>query len=610
MNKKIMLEEIVKIPLSIFCAIYVLKGLNVNWNTGLWFVVGIALWKLFSEFELGKVFYYFRDNKLILFFSTCFSIMLILGAHIETGDLYQGLKEENYISPYSFNDVIAVFVLIFVISLTTITLVNHLKVNSFPKTAEPICGVNNKKEWLLISVGLFVCWIPYFLVYYPGFILGDSLNSVWQIEGIIPWSNHHPILYTAFIEVCLKIGTFLKNPTFGCAIYTIIQMGYIAGCLGYIICWLSNKKIPRIYNCFVFVLFALVPFFAQISIAMWKDPAFSATAAVWSLLLFDIVISRGRTLKKRWAMAKHAVLMLGICFLRNNGIYIILFTEVILIGIILLNKKRFSRVLKRFSVLVVCVLLLVGGITGPLYSLLGLQGETVESLGVFLNQMARVVAYDGDMSEEDKEFMDNLLPIEEYEEKYYPCCIDRLKWDENFNQDYLENHKAEFLKTWISMFLKNPICYFEAWELNTFGYWAANYWEANADSSNISKGNLESIKTLENCGIVPHNLLANDVVDLTRYIRNGDTIIGLGIVNWVVFFAGMICVFCRKTNLLLGLAPSVGNIITFLIAAPHAYWQRYGILNYYMLPVYIALILWLLRSRKVEEINVGTNKLK
>lgn len=44
------------------------------------------------------------------------------------------------------------------------------------------------------------------------------------------------------------------------------------------------------FNC----IFGCIPFFAQNSIAMWKDPIFSSTLAVWSLVLADFALSKGK----------------------------------------------------------------------------------------------------------------------------------------------------------------------------------------------------------------------------------------------------------------------------------------------------------------------------
>lgn len=93
-------------------------------------------------------------------------------------------------------------------------------------------------------------------------------------------------------------------------------------------------------------------------------------------------------------------------------------------------------------------------ITGPIYNALGISpNEKVEGLGVPVNQMARVVAYDGDMSESDKEYMSSLLPLEQYQEVYAPTCTDPLKWNAQFNPEPLTDG---FWSHWLSMLVKIP----------------------------------------------------------------------------------------------------------------------------------------------------------
>lgn len=66
--------------------------------------------------------------------------------------------------------------------------------------------------------------------------------------------------------------------------------------------------------------------------------------------------------------------------------------------------------------------------TGPTYNALGISpNEKVEGLGVPLNQMARVVAYDGDMSESDIKYMASPLPLEKIQGGLCPNVYGPLK---------------------------------------------------------------------------------------------------------------------------------------------------------------------------------------
>ena len=77
-------------------------------------------------------------------------------------------------------------------------------------------------------------------------------------------------------------------------------MVYIALCLGYFICWLWNKGMPIKAGWVMVAFYGLSPFFACNSIAMWKDPIFSATICVWTLVIFDFVLSEGAVFNRNF----------------------------------------------------------------------------------------------------------------------------------------------------------------------------------------------------------------------------------------------------------------------------------------------------------------------
>jgi len=332
---------------------------------------------------------------------------------------------------------------------------------------------------------------------------------------------------------------------------------------------------------------------------MWKDPIFSATVMVWSILAMDYVLSGGRAAKERvFFVGKHLLCLIVLCFSRNNGLYIGLVYEGVLFLLWILYRKRSTVfALKKMLVCTGCCLLVAGVITGHVYKKLGIAGEPVEGIGIFLNQMARVAAYDGEMSDADKAYMDELLPLEKYKDTYRPCVVDLLKWDAEFNQEFLNGHLPGFVKTYFSMFLKNPYCYAEAWMLNTYGYWALNRWELYQDGNNIYKGNLDDINHWDNYGILPHSLINSQAIK--NIIRIADPMAALPVFTWLIFFLVFLIIKNRKWIWGIAIAPSIGLIATLMIATPHAYWQRYGLAQYYLIPVYIVSVFYL-QSRKEE----------
>ena len=143
-------------------------------------------------------------------FSCIFSIAVILGYHMELhGSMYTGLMTENYMTSLTVNDVIA-----FLLLTITITALLEKIITRFTRKVESIeikCtyGISNKKAWLGAALIIFILWIPYLVIYYPGFIFGDSLGSIAQALGVAKLYNHHPIFYTLFLKMCLSLVILL-----------------------------------------------------------------------------------------------------------------------------------------------------------------------------------------------------------------------------------------------------------------------------------------------------------------------------------------------------------------------------------------------------------------
>lgn len=540
-------------------------------------------------------------------FSFGLSFAIVLGHHIHVEDIYSGTIKDNYILSYGFVDVVALFAIMYGIC----EIVKRLYSVCLQYAGRLSIQYNQDGEisfkfLLVIALILFVLWLPYLYVYYPGFIFSDTMSSIQQAVGIAGWNNHHPVMYTMFIKVCLKVGSFLGGDnTIGCVIYCISQMLYMSICLSYLLCWLYKRmNIPRVLLGVMIVFYGVTPYFAQMSIAMWKDPVFSVTLVAMTVLLTDVILSRGTVLLKNpflWGI--YIFLALVTIFVRNNGIYIMLFVGfVLLIVYCLKRKKDIGKSLRKLAICTIVILVFSQLITGPLYNKLGIQKETVESYGIFLNQMARVAACQGNMSDEDKEYMDQLLPIELYESTYRPCCVDMLKWDANFNSSVLENG---FFERYFSMLLKNPKLFFEGWELQTYGFWTVNCEEINYYPGNIMGGVPRNYypdyykSELDTYGIQTGKYV-NDPI-LTKIFPIEDPAIPIGIINWFAIFLIILVIVFRQETLLVALVPTAGLMITLIVASPISYWPRYAAAEQYLVPFYLVLFCYVFKQKIMEK---------
>lgn len=575
--------------LSTVASYFLLKNLRIPVNATTVILMSVSVFVLF-EFHKNRCIKHRWHKCILILFSLSLAIANNLGGHIFIGQSpYTDLMDKSYMTSFEWKDPVEIIIssVSFYKVIEVFVLWTYKKLEKAKKNKL----FYNQKVNFLIPMGIIiVCWIPYLYLYYPGIILGDSVSSIQQALGNWPLVNHHPVIYTLIIRICLRIGQLYDSLTLGVAVYTMLQILIVAYALARSIQWMSEQGCPLWGTCMITGCFALMPFFGQTSIAMWKDPGFGAVIVLLTLYILRfkeaVEVEDGRAeIKYSICIGVYSLLS---CFLRNNGIYAVAFLLFVVCVVVYFcdSGATYRRLLMPLAlcVLIYCI------VTGPVYEKYGIApSEKVESAGVFINQMARVAASsDGNMSEEDKEFMNKILPLEKYSETYRPCVVDLLKWDKDFDNEYLSNHFKDFIKTYISIGLKNPVAYLQGWAMMTFGYWAPNRWELCGDENNIIRGNLSDLHKSgldiqqEDFSIVP-----NDGV-YKLFPLTGD-IIELSIVHWTALFVFILALFTCDAGKIICLAPSIGIIITLLIASPYWYWPRYGMAEFYLFPVYIML---------------------
>ena len=529
-------------------------------------------------------------------FSLVFSFVLVLGAHICVAEpVIAGGIYENYIEPYSALDVVAICAmsaLVFWVFSALIQLSSRCHCSGFSEDSSwtNSCGSPIRVPSVAVrSLVIFLLYLPFFLRYCPGLFFGDTFSSFAQIMGWNPLSNHHPVAFTLMMGACIKVaGLFGLGPSTGVALLTVLQIVCVASTFGYLSIWVTSRLgVSSRWSWLLVALFGLSRYCALYSVALWKDPLFSCCLVLMVSVLADAVME-----KDSWSSAFRLLvfvaLALGVMLLRNNGLYICAALFVVLAIVAALGRLGRITPMESFSclaaslglALVACLV-----ITGPVYSAMGVvPSEDVESVGIPLAQMARVAALDGDMSDSDRSYMNDLLPLDRYKEVYHPSFIDPLKWNDDFNSDHL---KDGFWAHWASMFLRNPLMYFEAWELQTFGFWAPNVKGADGLPENFLMG-------------APYNLMADGEAssgvafrNLLSFFGDGvDKVIGLSawsisgaVVFWLLVFSAVLLVSRGRPSFALPLLPFLLLYGTLFIASPIWYWPRYIVAAQFGLPV-------------------------
>lgn len=587
---------------------FISKYLNISADYFVW-VVLFVLESVFI-FRFAKVPLRGRAaNALVIVFSILFSISLVIGEHLVVADAYSGLSDANYISECDIFDLVAFLFIVpglYVLFAAPIAWARSGKQADGP--VRPVVAWDQlDARWIAgLTLLILVLWLPYLIVYWPGYVFPDSLASVDQALGFASLNNHHPVAYTAFIYAGLKIASLLGlGHTAGIGFSTFAQMAFMAFAMAYLCRWVTVRcSFKPLFGVVLAILLGMCSYLASFSIALWKDPIFSAAGLLISLCLADLAWSDDScaSLRASW-ITLFIISGLAMSLLRNNGAFVLglvaALLAVIVVKSFLLAGKQKARGYLVALISSIAVLFIYLVITGPVYSILGVQSsEAAEGAGIPLNQMARVAALGGSMTDSDKEYLGSIIPFDEYPSRYYPCCTDNLKWSEGFDNEALSKGMWSH---WFSMLIKNPRLYFEAWVLQTFGFWTVNAEQAAGGwVRNIGAG-------------VPQNIYQDGRVSLSQdYEINPGTLavdetatsifpidswsVPIGWLFWAASYLILLVILSGKAMWSLGIVPSMGVVFTLLLATPIWYLPRYGAVMQMCIPLYLAIAYVLFRS--------------
>lgn len=514
--------------------------------------------------------------------AAAFALMCLFPTHIVTaspegqGGVIYAPATGNIFTPFSWMDIPAFLVFLFcalVVLVALSLLCEHLH------SGEASRFKMGYMQGTVLFVLLLICWSPYLLSWLPGGTYSDTNAVIMQALGNIPLSNRHTVLYVLLWRFGFWLAGLAGQGEFAGALVMLgVQAVSMAAFATYCVRWLAGHGIGKRGCVLVAAFFALCPLVPHYVVAQWKDTIFSISLAYFALCFIDAAMLKGKPAILAARVCAGALL---VAFTRNNGVYIALLALAVLV---LIHRRRIKAVAPCLIVPLAACMALTWAIQGPVYSILGWNVDsTVESLGVPLQQVARTLAFDGDMSVEAREYFNSILPGETWNEAYRPFIVDSIKWNGSFNTERLDHTRGEFLRCYLETGFRNPLRYLEAFLMSNSGFWdPAVGWAENVAYVNteISPAN-------------PPSYWQVDAIEALTGISLRDALepkvfVSPAVFVWIMLASTSVLLVRRRYVLAAALAPAWGLWLTLLVATPLAYSLRYCFALVLLIPVFMA----------------------
>lgn len=447
---------------------------------------------------------------------------------------------------------------------------------ALPSVPFDLTDKKKQRRFALCAAGfIFLCYLFTYLCYFPAISSYDSWVVLAQATDGAALNNWHPFIYTLLMR--LFTGHSLWSLQTGVALFAFAQMLFMVVSAGYTVYWLLKKQAHPVLAALAALYYALPPLFAAFSISLWKDIPFAAAALLYALCLYDLMESKGRTIRSFTGIVRYVLLTFFTGMLRHNGFYVVLVISAVLFITFLVKQKRESL---RILPVILLAAALVPIVNQTAYALGVEKGASSEAMSIPAQQIARTYVQGGNITAEQQEELTRYFDLDMLQ-KYDPFLADPAK--NSINREYFDANQGGFIKLWLSLMGSNLKEYVRAYLLQTHGYW-----HPGDKPEIIVSPTANQLATMD---IEKHDLLGRGtVVQVFENITQPYDFVSIGTLVWIMLFCAALLLVRKQWDRLIALLPALGIWGTMLVAAPLSCSHRYMYALLLAMPLIVFLI--------------------
>lgn len=468
------------------------------------------------------------------------------------------------------------------------------------KQPTPIAWLMDTHPFMGPAIVLAVAWAPTFIGFAPALFMGDTFEQInmWfnlpnypssllnLIDPDIQLCQHHPVLHTALLGLCVQAGLLAGSATLGMALYASIQYVLSILAISYALAYLRKRGVIRGVRVFILAFMAFVPLFSGYAVLATKDTLFAA-----SLLVF--VVQVAKTINRESGRADWIALVVSgvlVGLMRNGGV---LYSVAGIVACIPAARREWKALAaSALTVALVCVS--ASNIVMP--SLGITPGSQREILSVPFQQTARYVTeHPADVTPEQRESIDAVLGYDDLPQRYDPNKSDHVK--DGFNKDATDEQMRSYWRTWAQQGASDPLCYLEATANNYYEY----FYPADTPSLYGKAWSAKCMKELGG-GLSVHHLgnplstALGEAVTISQLVFAQTPFLSLAMSScfyvWILLLFVAYCLHARRWRGLVLVCPLVLVFLTCLIGPCNGSYTRYILPVAFALPFVVALCLF------------------
>lgn len=441
-----------------------------------------------------------------------------------------------------------------------------------------------KIYWILAGV-LALSYTLCLLTYFPGVGMNDGLNILNDWRSSV--RQFSPV-YCTYVHLLRLFGDAVGSLNVSIALNSVVQVVILSLLSAWIGIWLLKKGLPKWVNLIMLLYYIFSPLLCMYAITMLCDTVFSLLLTVVTIFIYELLQPDSEAGQEKHFWIPLTLCGIGMVWLHKAGAFILI---PLFITMAFLVKPHWKKFLTMCAVVAAAVLLNKG-------IQLGLHTNSLfqETVSLPIQQLAATVSCDGDISDEDKEFLNQLMPLDQIKERYDPSHADPIRWADSFDREFLNANREKFMLVWLWTFPFNFGTYSRAYLDGTFWFWAP-----------VQRHTVQYFSTIENTGgneWLDNFMQENGIYDqplipepanalLRNYYGLAKNYPREGICFWIIL-ASLLLLELKKPDKrwIVVYMPVLLLWVSVMLTTPESESFR-SVLSYaYLLPVFFGMLLW------------------
>ena len=437
-----------------------------------------------------------------------------------------------------------------------------------------------EKRPFLAPFGLFLlAWLPFFLLYFPGNLMNDSVRQLMHFMGdTMP--NFHPLTSTFFMGILYRIGLAFDSANMGLALITVAHNLITAAAFALALVYMRRWGVPLKLRLTAMLFFAFFPVFG-----IWPQTILNTTHGTPAMLVFVLLyinLIREHSRKNLILCILAAILA---SLLRSEAIYIVSLSLAALAFLPGLSAKlRLQKLAVAVMVVVCSQLIWVGTMRATDHE----ASPVWVMLSIPFQQTARFVRYHEVRYDELRVLEETFYGFHELSDLYHPWISDPVK------ARFIEGSDlVSYFRVWAAMGLRAPLTYLEAAIAVSFSYvvpfgpdWNIVFPEASWDAiPNLSRPDIGYVFSSQTARAIPLN-----IIELFERLPVINLFFHTGNYTWALAFFALMLIKKRRLKPLFYFVPAFVIILTCIASPIHGFW-RYYLPVLYMFPVLAAIVI-------------------